>query len=427
MSSYSEHSSNVARILQRKGDTAANAAATKGQIWGETIATLGDVIPQRVRQTMELGAQRRKAAQIQQILGGSGGDITPDTIRQVSQIDPEMGLKLGETYARSQKAAFDYQMAEWDFRQKETQFAKAQLADANSPEEYAQGLMALKAAGKPVDAYPKQWTPELKTKLMEGMLSFEKRLELSRPKAPEPFTLGPGDKRYDGQGALIAEVPANQSEGGFSLSPGGQRFDAKGNLIASVPDRPGGGAALQLVPIIGPDGKPVLVPEQEAIGKTPASAGAGGEGGGVKLSAGQQQEMETMLTLSDMSKEVLRLGDEIGWEGVGSWWAGTRAQMGSKFFGAGTDEARSLRNNLSNIQATIAKLRGGASFTPTEQALLDRYTPTINDGDADIKQKLKDLNTFIDTKRRNALKVASGDLSPNPEPLATKKANPFRK
>ena len=96
----------------------------------------------------------------------------------------------------------------------------------------------------------------------------------------------------------------------------------------------------------------------------------------VKLSAGQQSDLETMLTASDMAQQVLTLGNKIGWKGVGAFKTGSISEFGAKL-GYSTDEERSLRNNISNIQATIAKLRGGASFTPSEQAMLDRYTPTI--------------------------------------------------
>ena len=67
--------------------------------------------------------------------------------------------------------------------------------------------------------------------------------------------------------------------------------------------------------------------------------------------------------------------------------------------GFGTEEGQQNRDIIGNIQGTIAKLRGGTSFTPTEQRLLETYTPTINDSEMKIKQKLEDLANFINDKQ----------------------------
>lgn len=135
--------------------------------------------------------------------------------------------------------------------------------------------------------------------------------------------------------------------------------------------------------------------------------------GGVKLSAGQQQDLETMLTVSDTIGEIKKLGEETGWSGTGAGYTGSIKQGLAKTFGVGDAKSISLRNKINNVKATIAKLRGGTAFTPNEQALLESYTPTIDDGDIVLKQKLTDLESFIETKRKNMLKIASGDLSPN--------------
>ena len=155
---------------------------------------------------------------------------------------------------------------------------------------------------------------------------------------------------------------------------------------------------------------------QDITAETSRASQAGtGPDGAVKLSAGQQQDLEVMLSISDMAKSIRTLGDEIKWSGVGPFFTGTIGQKLANV-GYGTPKEISLRNQISNIKATIAKLRGGTAFTAQEQKLLESYTPTIDDGDEVIKQKLKDLETYIETKRKNMIKIAKGDLSANEAP-----------
>lgn len=68
---------------------------------------------------------------------------------------------------------------------------------------------------------------------------------IGKSETEQSYTLGPGMKRFDASGKMIAEVPAAPgAAGGFTLAPGGRRYDAQGNVIASAPERPatGGGA-----------------------------------------------------------------------------------------------------------------------------------------------------------------------------------------
>jgi hypothetical protein len=126
--------------------------------------------------------------------------------------------------------------------------------------------------------------------------------------------------------------------------------------------------------------------------------------GGVKLSPTQQEDMATMMTVQQLGREALTLGQANQWAGVGP----VSGRVGATPLGSGGASGEALRNKLGNIQGTIAKLRGGTSFTPNEQKLLESYTPTITDTDAKIQTKLATLNEFIENKRQNTLRVASG-------------------
>ena len=62
---------------------------------------------------------------------------------------------------------------------------------------------------------------------------------------------------------------------------------------------------------------------------------------------------------------------------------------------------------VGNIRGTIAKLRGGTSFTASEEALLNQYVPTINESPASIVSKLNGLKKFISLKQQNVISSAT--------------------
>ena len=159
--------------------------------------------------------------------------------------------------------------------------------------------------------------------------------------------------------------------------------------------------------VMGPDGRPQIVQ-----GVSPAPSGAAG--GPAKLSTAQQEDMSTMLVLEKMANDVESLGDRTNWDGVGGWRKGSISAFKAKNLGKGTSESVGLRSQIGNINATIAKLRGGTSFTDGEKQLLEQYTPTIDEDKMVIKGKLSWLRQFIADKRSATVNVASGDFRPLP-------------
>jgi hypothetical protein len=132
------------------------------------------------------------------------------------------------------------------------------------------------------------------------------------------------------------------------------------------------------------------------------AAGVGAEG--VKLTAAQQEDLSTMLTVEKLIGDVEAINKEKGLPGVGP--------LEGRFFasarGSGGTTGETLRNLIGNIKGTIAKLRGGTAFSAQEQKMLDSYTPTETDRDAIVLTKLTNLADFIRTKRANTLRVAAG-------------------
>jgi hypothetical protein len=127
-----------------------------------------------------------------------------------------------------------------------------------------------------------------------------------------------------------------------------------------------------------------------------------------KLGVGAQGDVVVGRDLVGLIDAVEKRGNQIGWKGVGAGYSGSINQALSQV-GIGTQDEEQLRNELGNIQGTIAKLRGGTSFTPSEQKLLDTYTPTINDSDSRIQAKLKSLRDFLVRHEKNIYAVAGGE------------------
>jgi hypothetical protein len=130
-----------------------------------------------------------------------------------------------------------------------------------------------------------------------------------------------------------------------------------------------------------------------------------------KLGVGAQGDVVVGRDLVGLIDAVEKRGNQIGWKGVGAGYSGSINQALSQV-GIGTQDEEQLRNELGNIQGTIAKLRGGTSFTPSEQKLLDTYTPTINDSDSRIQAKLKSLRDFLVRHEKNIYDVSGGGSAP---------------
>lgn len=228
---------------------------------------------------------------------------------------------------------------------------------------------------------------------------------------PEGFTLGQNQVRYEIDPATgeYIQVGANmeQPEDAFTydkLSEGQQlvRYNpATGQMevVASVPKT-----------------------------YAPTSGGGGTTGGNVKLGVAQQEQVATMDTVIDLANQVLQQAESgQGIPGVGAFGAGsiggfTASKLG---FGGGGDKGQQMRNLVGNIQATIAKMRGGTSFTANEETLLSRYTPTVNDSDAVIAQKLRDLISFTNRLKQNTVNVASGASFGTAAPQTVQEVNGF--
>lgn len=130
-----------------------------------------------------------------------------------------------------------------------------------------------------------------------------------------------------------------------------------------------------------------------------------------KLTAGQQDDVAQMTTVSGLIDKVLGLQNAEGKiPGIGAFGLGSLKQLGSQL-NIGSMEGRTAQQTIGNIRGTIAKLRGGTSFTVNEEKLLNTYTPSINDSSAVIATKLANLKDFIQRKNIDLLSAAGSNIT----------------
>lgn len=74
-----------------------------------------------------------------------------------------------------------------------------------------------------------------------------------------------------------------------------------------------------------------------------------------------------------------------------------------EFFGQGDQETLDFNTTLGALKASIAKARAGTSFTPNEEKLLNRYTPSPGDTAQQLRTKLTALQkVFASAQEREA-------------------------
>jgi hypothetical protein len=152
--------------------------------------------------------------------------------------------------------------------------------------------------------------------------------------------------------------------------------------------------------------------------------GAGGTAN-VKLTPTQQKSVSDIDGVTNSIDQINQLGNQIGWSGIGGFGQGSMKQFLAKNLGQGSTEEEQLRNYIGNLKGTIALARGGTSFTSNEQALLESYTPTINDSPLVIQSKLSSLQNLFNGKRESILTLAGGN-SAAPTNTPTSAANDLR-
>jgi hypothetical protein len=222
--------------------------------------------------------------------------------------------------------------------------------------------------------------------------------EKFKTKAPEGFSLSPGQTRFGPDGRPIANVPeAPKEPTPFNLGPGDVRYDGKGNVVASRPAAPKeeGGA---LTAIMGPDGNPVLVPRSQAVGKRPASTREQGRPV-TSGDAGRIAELDTALD------EANTLAGKL----TGNKATGVSAKVGTmvpdvvtEFTGWGAD-AKAKEGTINLVKQIIGKGLEGGVLRKEDETKYAKILPTISDSQEVVAAKIDGLWATLQQKRQNQL------------------------
>lgn len=207
MSSYSDYANAVSRIEQHTGDVQAGAIANRGAIIGSTIATLGAQVPKQIQDAISQAAEKRKQAQIQQILQQAGPDLR-SALPQIRAIDHNVALgfekELNAADEVSAKAAELKQKHEKELRE----FQLGVLASAQNESQWASGIAGLHQAGVDVSGFDPTFSPEAVKRVNVMLATPDARLKANEPpKPPEDFTLSEGQTRFTPDGTVKASVP----------------------------------------------------------------------------------------------------------------------------------------------------------------------------------------------------------------------------
>ena len=279
-----DYANAASRIIQGQGQAAAASRRDRGQLIGQTIASLGQLplvyreleakrADQKIRQQQE--QRLEQAAQFEQQkyqretatesgVGAALSMLKPDGTFDWAKIHASLvgNPEAGPIMTRLRE--LDEDREETSLRLYKLRLEADELEAAHTaadgrrlqqlPPEYRldafRTILAKDVARKRItkeDAEAQERRliedPSYADTLIREKLAFGAE---AKPVTPESFTLGPGMKRFGPNNEVVAEVPPNTpaaAAGGFSLSPGGRRFDAQGNEIASVPAAPPAPAA----------------------------------------------------------------------------------------------------------------------------------------------------------------------------------------
>lgn len=368
-----------------------------------------DLLPLAQRQDGVVGYDR---AFIQRELESAGyADMVPQVLQQ---LDAQESAHLKVKEARRDAVAgdaFRLMQSGGDERAFNSMLA---LWDANDAIPKAE-LEGMRALGK---------TPEGRQKALFAAVNSsptfaEQVRKMQAANAPDPMEHDPAkaliDKRTGEllvpaapvekaptsyEAAILAETdPAKRAQ----LIRERQQYAAAGRAPAAP------AAAEPLVAITGPDGKPVLVPRSQAIGKAPANTREQGR----QVTSGDAGDIAELNTALD---DLATLKGELTGNGA----TGTSAQIGASLWapitnltGWGT-EAKQKQAQIDRVKQVIGKALEGGVLRKEDEIKYEKILPTIKDSPAIVASKLNGLVAAIEKRhgrKLEALDAAGYDVS----------------
>jgi len=301
-----------------------------------------------------------------------------------------------------------------------------------------------------LDAYRQQVAAQIENDLQSRRESAEKRAREARlvtaMQGIDPTTargnadavrvateLGEYEVAAKLKGLLREEKPQSAPAGYRQTDDGSLEFIPGGPADPSVAERlsdarraprvgssgGGGGGGGPLVAVIGPDGRPVLVPRSDAAGMTPASA-AGGAGAasapGVTTSTRTTLEKEQV----DLSRDLQRLDESLAGFDPSLFTLSGRASrtargLASKAGVLGEDQSRTLQEEtgylqqLQMVNADLINKLYGAALSEAEAKRAETFVVNPNDSPDEALAKMRGLREIYRNKlEANARALRSG-------------------
>ncbi len=298
MSLYSDHAANVNRITERQAAIDAERLRRKGDFRGGLLSMLGQIPMQILEQRDQNAQQQRNDARQSQRDQLGQLEIEDKLAARASRRELTQALQAAKTPLEVQQVyeRFDPEMAE-KVAARNRKVVALRLQNTTKGDYQTDYEIAKKYLGPDDLALlptPEQYpdTPDFSWKqpiidTLTGTLRPPK--EQPTPKAPEDFTLGPGQQRVRPDGTVIASVPAAERGQASVANPTEAslaRDAASADPAISGPaqkalellrkQRPSSqGGAESLVPVPGPNGPVYGVkrPGEPVYEKPPAAAG----------------------------------------------------------------------------------------------------------------------------------------------------------
>lgn len=202
---YVSDPSRIEELILRGGEINAERQRRSGEIWGTTLANLGQVIGQGVSQVMETRKLAKQDAALVDLLkknpNASFAEIQQRVGPQKAKIVYE-GLEAQKRLeiATSQQQRMDTDAARDDFSKVALGFAGAIGPGAQAHAWPGVRSLAIRAGFYRPEDLPEEFSPEVAAGVAEFGKSMTKKPE-------EPFTLGEGQVRFGADGKRIAEGP----------------------------------------------------------------------------------------------------------------------------------------------------------------------------------------------------------------------------
>lgn len=195
MSSYSEYANNVTRILEAQAAARAEGQRQAGNIWGSTLAGVGQMVANIPAQQLEakrlaqeskltdlkVAEATREAAKQQQlrdILTKHQGDFEA-ALPELSAVDPALGLDIGNRLNQSKKAALDFQASQFKAQKEQLDWLHEQIGAAVDPASYLQARHTVERAlgADAVKDVPVEYNPEYVAAQNQAALTAKERLD----------------------------------------------------------------------------------------------------------------------------------------------------------------------------------------------------------------------------------------------------------